>query len=235
MSAKRHDSFRGHFRQLKAYLKPALTVFLLLMASGYYLSDYLLNYIRELIGLKIISIHPYEIFLTKVQAGFYLAVILTMPIIVVQLVRFFRPALTEREYTVLKRLVPFFFVMSGLGILAGFIFLTEMATGFLSGLATGTGIVNTWTISNVTSYMLRLSLATAVIFNIPLIVVGLVRSGLVELEVLESYRRYVIVGSVIFAGLLSPPDFFSMMFLAVPSYAFYELGLKVSSTVQPAA
>jgi len=222
-------SFREHFNEFKDQLKPAAYWFIAVFAAGYYLAQPVLQYIKNLVGLKVIAIHPYEIFVTRVEIGFYLALIVTLPMISTQVIRFFKPAFTEKEYIQIKKYIPLLFTCSILGLTVGTIFLTEMATGFLQGLATGTGIENTWTISNITSYIAKLSLATSLIFNIPVVVILLNKTGAVELPKFKKYRKHALIGSVLTAALLSPPDFFSMMFLALPSYGFYEGGIKLAA------
>lgn len=223
--------FKQHFLDLKNQLKPVGIVFLGLMITGYYLAQPLLQYIKNMVGVKVIAIHPYEVFVTRIEIGFYLAAIVTIPVFITQVIRFFKPAFTEEEYSYIIKFLPLLFILSFAGLAVGIMFLTQMATGFLQGLATGTGIVNTWTISNITSYIAKLSLATSIIFNIPTVVILLNKTGAVSIERFKNYRRHALIGSVGLAALLSPPDFFSMLFLAAPSYSFYELGLKTAALI----
>lgn len=224
-------TFKQHLLGLKNYLKPVAAIFLGVFIAGFYLSKGLIQQVKGISGVEIIAIHPYEIFAIQVKLGFYAAAIVSLPLLVFQAFRFFRPAMTDQEYRMFRRYIPFMFILTIIGGSTGFIFLTEMTTEFLRGLAQGTGVVNNWTITNVISYMAKLSFSAAIIFNIPLAVMAGVQSGLIELEQLKQYRRHVLVASVAGAAIISPPDLFSMMFLSLPTYGFYELGVKAAAFV----
>jgi len=229
MSEKVEATFKQHLALFKQHMKPVAFTFVILFIIGYQLSPALIDHVKNMAALEIIAIHPYEILMTRVKVGFYTGLIATLPITCLQIYRFFAPALTPKERRAVKIYLPFIFLMTMLGAAMGFLFLSQMTTGFLKGLAQGTGILNRWTISNVIGYMLKLSLSASVIFNIPLVVVALVKAGAIETTDLKIYRKHVLIGSVALSALISPPDFLSMGILALPTYGFYEIGVKASA------
>jgi sec-independent protein translocase protein TatC len=74
-------------------------------------------------------------------------------------------------------------------------------------------------------------LAFGVTFEIPIVVIVLVRMGLVSVEKLRAARPYVIVGAFVVAAVVTPPDVLSQFMLAVPMCLLYEAGLFVSRFV----
>jgi sec-independent protein translocase protein TatC len=68
-------------------------------------------------------------------------------------------------------------------------------------------------------------LAFGVTFEVPIIVVLLVRMGVVTLKKLRSIRPYVVVGAFIVAAVVTPPDVFSQLILALPLIILYEAGI----------
>ncbi len=86
-----------------------------------------------------------------------------------------------------------------------------------------------FTIGKYLTFVLMLTIAFGVAFQMPLVVLFLVRSGLVPIEVLRKYRRVVILAIVIVAGGIAPPDLMSHLLLAAPMYLLFELGLLLAS------
>jgi sec-independent protein translocase protein TatC len=65
-------------------------------------------------------------------------------------------------------------------------------------------------------------------FEVPVVVIVLVRLGLVSIEKLRQIRPYVVVGAFVVAAVVTPPDAMSQLLLAVPLCLLYELGLLVA-------
>ena len=75
------------------------------------------------------------------------------------------------------------------------------------------------------TFVLVLTVAFGVAFQMPLVVVFLVRSGIVSVQTLRSYRRVVILLIVIIAGMIAPPDILSHLLLSGPMVLLFEIGL----------
>ena len=83
-------------------------------------------------------------------------------------------------------------------------------------------------IGNYIDFVMTMCLAFGVTFEVPVVVVVLVRMGLVSVEKLKAIRGYVVVGAFVIAAIVTPPDIASQFFLAVPMWLLYELGLLVA-------
>ncbi|MFO0840549.1 MAG: twin-arginine translocase subunit TatC [Phycisphaerae bacterium] len=84
-------------------------------------------------------------------------------------------------------------------------------------------------ISDYLSFVLIMTIAFGAAFQMPLVVLFLVRSGIIELQTLRSYRRLVILAIVIIAGILAPPDLLSHIMLSIPMILLFELGLLLAA------
>jgi sec-independent protein translocase protein TatC len=71
-------------------------------------------------------------------------------------------------------------------------------------------------------------IAFGLTFEVPIVVIVLVRMGLVSVEKLKQIRPYVIVGSFIIAAVVTPPDVMSQLLLAIPLCVLYEIGLLIA-------
>ena len=83
-------------------------------------------------------------------------------------------------------------------------------------------------IENYLDFVMSMCLAFGATFEVPVVVVILVRMGVVSIEKLRSIRSYVIVGAFVIAAIVTPPDVVSQLALAIPMCLLYELGLLVA-------
>ncbi|MGH6959659.1 MAG: twin-arginine translocase subunit TatC, partial [Dongiaceae bacterium] len=81
------------------------------------------------------------------------------------------------------------------------------------------------------SFVMTMFLAFGVTFEIPIVVIVLVRMGLVSIEKLRAARPYVIVGAFVVSAVVTPPDVLSQFMLAVPMCLLYEAGLIMARFV----
>ena len=82
-----------------------------------------------------------------------------------------------------------------------------------------------FTFQKYVSLVLVLALAFSLAFQMPLVVLCLGRLGLVRVETLCSVRKYVMLGILVVAAVMTPPDIISQVFLGVPMYILYEFGI----------
>jgi sec-independent protein translocase protein TatC len=83
------------------------------------------------------------------------------------------------------------------------------------------------------SFVLTTFLAFGLTFEVPVVVVVLVRMGIVPLGKLRAWRPYVIVGAFIVGAIFTPPDIMSQVLLAVPLWLLYELGILLAQFAEP--
>ncbi len=105
-----------------------------------------------------------------------------------------------------------------------------VAFGFFAGYAPA-GVQMMTDIDKYLSFVLTMFIAFGITFEVPVVVVVLVRLGVVELQKLRSIRGYVIVGAFVVGAIFAPPDVLSQVMLAVPLWLLYELGLLVARFV----
>ena len=89
-------------------------------------------------------------------------------------------------------------------------------------------ITTQYSIDFYVSFILRLSLAFGIAFQLPIVVIFLALSGLVPVHAMAKARGYVILGIVTGAAILTPPDVVSQIMLAIPMVILYETGLIIA-------
>jgi sec-independent protein translocase protein TatC len=134
-------------------------------------------------------------------------------------------------YTHEKRLVLPLVLSSSLLFMGGvafcYFFVFRNVFAFISSFAPASITVMP-DIENYLDFVMSMCLAFGATFEVPVVVVILVRMGLVSVEKLREIRSYVIVGAFAVAAIITPPDGFSMLALAIPMCLLYELGLLLA-------
>ncbi len=169
-------------------------------------------------------------FLVPLKVTLMAAFLIALPYVLYQMWAFVAPGLYHHE----KRLaLPVIFssvIFFALGMAFAYFIVFPIAFGFFAGY-TPTGVQMMTDIDKYLSFVLTMFIAFGITFEVPVVVVVLVRLGVVSLEKLRSIRGYVIVGAFIVGAVFTPPDVLSQVMLAVPLWLLYELGLLVARFV----
>jgi sec-independent protein translocase protein TatC len=178
-------------------------------------------------GAKIIATGVTAPFLVPMKVTLVLGIILALPWVLYQAWAFVAPGLYTHE----KRLVAPLVISSSLLFVSGVAFCYFFVFGrvfhFISEFAPSS-IAVTPDIENYLDFVMSMCLAFGAAFEVPIVVVILVRMGLVSLAKLREWRPYVIVGAFVIAAIVTPPDVVSQFALAIPMWMLFELGLVVS-------
>lgn len=166
-------------------------------------------------------------FLIPVKITLVVALLLSLPWVLYQAWAFVAPGLYAHE----KKLVVPLVIVSSLLFLAGvafcYFFVFRMVFSFVYQFAPKSISVAP-DIESYLDFVLTMFLAFGVTFEVPVVVVILVRMGLVTVQRLKEIRSYVIVGAFVIAAIVTPPDVTSQLLLAIPMCLLFELGLLIA-------
>ncbi len=178
-------------------------------------------------GSKMIATGVIAPFMVPVKLTLMLAIILALPWVFYQVWAFIAPGLYAHE----KRLVLPLVISSSVLFMCGVAFCYFLVFGrvfhFIGEFAP-TSIAVTPDIENYLDFVMSMCLAFGGTFEVPVVVVILVRMGIVSVAKLKEVRSYVIVGAFTIAAIITPPDLVSMLALAIPMCLLFELGLFVA-------
>ena len=98
-------------------------------------------------------------------------------------------------------------------------------------------IVNMIDVGQYLSTVIVASVASALVFQLPLLIYFLTRMGLISSAFLKRYRRHAFVALLVIAAIITPPDIFSLVLVIIPLYGLYELSIRLSARIErhPAA
>jgi len=229
------ESFISHLIELRQRLVRAVASVLVFFValfiwpgSGYIydlLAAPLMSALPE--GARMIATGVITPFMVPVKVTALAAFMIALPYVLYQAWAFVAPGLYEHE----KRLAAPLVIASTLLFLAGVAFCYFFVFGkvftFIHNFAPKS-ITPAPDIEAYFSFVITMFLAFGVTFEIPIVVIVLVRLGVVSVEKLREARPYVIVGAFVIAAVVTPPDVLSQFMLAVPMCLLYEAGLFVA-------
>lgn len=227
------ESFISHLIELRSRIVKAagvvVVIFLCLMPWAGQIYDLLARPMMAALpeGSKMIATGVTTPFLVPVQVTLLVAFVIALPWVLYQAWAFVAPGLYTHE----KRLVAPLVISSTALFIAGvafcYFFVFGVVFKFINGFAPKS-IAVAPDIENYLSFVMTMFLAFGITFEVPIVVIVLVRMGLVSVEKLKAIRAYVIVAAFVIAAVVTPPDITSQFLLAVPLWLLYEIGLMVA-------
>jgi sec-independent protein translocase protein TatC len=158
--------------------------------------------------------------------------IVAFPYIFWEVWRFISPGLYDKERNAARGAVFFVSFLFFSGASFGYFVLAPLSINFLANYQLDATIVNEFDISSYISTLTMLVLASAIMFQLPVVVYFLSKSGLVTSKMLISYRRHSIVVILIISAIITPPDVISQVLIAMPILVLYEAGILIAKRLE---
>ena len=231
------DSFLSHLVELRSRLVKAaaavVVLFLCLAPFSAHIYDILaqpmLNALPE--GTKMIATGVITPFVVPVKVTLLVAFILALPVVLYQMWAFVAPGLYSHEKKLALPIISSSFLLFLVGVAFCYFFVFGTVFRVINEFAPKSVVVAP-DIDSYFGFVMTMFIAFGVTFEVPIIVVVLVRFGIVTVETLKSIRPYVIVASFVVAAIITPPDPGSMLLLAIPLVLLYEAGLLIARFVR---
>ena len=227
------DTFISHLVELRSRLMRAIIavvvvlLFLLPWAKEIYafLAAPLLKALPK--GSTMIATDVTGTFLVPLKVTLMASFLIALPYVLYQMWAFVAPGLYKHEQRLAMPVIVSSVFFFALGMAFAYFAVFPLAFGFFAGYAPA-GVQMMTDIDKYLSFVLTMFMAFGITFEVPVVVIVLVRLGVVSLETLRSIRGYVIVGAFVIGAIFTPPDVISQVMLAVPLWLLYELGLLVA-------
>jgi len=230
------ESFISHLVELRDRLIRALVVVFVVFLG-------LVNWARDIYtvlaapmlaalpeGGHMIATDVVGAFFVPIKVTMMVSFLIALPYVLYQAWAFIAPGLYRHEKKLAFPLLAASVVLFFVGMAFAYFIVFPAVFGFINAFAPE-GVAVMTDIEKYLSFVLTTFLAFGVTFEVPVVVIVLVRVGLVSIEKLKEIRPYVIVGAFIIAAVVTPPDVISQFLLAVPMWLLYEFGIVMAQMI----
>ncbi len=174
--------------------------------------------------VELINIQLASQFFIHMSTSFWLALVISFPVVIYLLWTFVSPALYEHEKRGIKRAFGFGNLMFFLGVAVGYFVVFPVTLRFLADYHVSAMVPNQISLDSYMDSFLMLIFIMGIIFELPLLAWLLGNIGVLKREFFKKYRRHAVVALLILAAFITPTgDPFTLTIVFLPIYLLYEL------------
>lgn len=179
-------------------------------------------------SVQLIQTAPGQAFYSQVYVAALVGLAVGMPVIIIEMVGFIKPALKESEVHVIRSISIPALVLFTAGCIFSYFFVIPYVLDFLYQYGEASGLVTFLNVVDFVSFVLQFLLAFGVSFQLPLIMYAVSVAGLVSGKFWRSNARYAIVAIIIFGAAVTPDGSgVTMWFVSAPMILLYFIGMIV--------
>jgi sec-independent protein translocase protein TatC len=181
--------------------------------------------------LELISIKIAGQFMTHIWVSIIAGMIIASPVIFYEFWRFIKPALYENEKKYASGAVFFTSFLFALGILFGYFLIVPLSVHFLGTYNVSGEVTNQINLRSYIGSVTSISLASGVVFLLPVFSFFLSKVGILTPQFMRTYRKHAYVVMLLLSAIITPPDIFSQIMVCIPLVFLYEIGILISKRV----
>ena len=167
-------------------------------------------------------------FSMHITSSFVIGLICAFPYAFWEIWRFVKPGLYEKERNAASGATFYVSLLFFIGVVFGYFVVTPISINFLSNYQIDPSILNEFDIISYVSTVTTLVLACALLFQLPIVVYFATKAGLVSSVLLKNYRKHSIIVILMLSAVLTPPDPFSQVLIAIPLGLLYQLSILIA-------
>jgi sec-independent protein translocase protein TatC len=181
--------------------------------------------------VELISIKMSGQFTTHINISLVAGLIIAFPYVFWEFWSFFRPALYEKERKYARGAVASASLLFLTGVLFGYFIISPLSINFLGSYRVSDLVTNQINISSYIGSVTSVALSAGVTFELPIVVFFLARIGVITPDFMRRYRKHAIVLVLVLAAVITPPDIFSLILVAIPLLLLYEVSIFIAARV----
>ncbi|MDI6808520.1 MAG: twin-arginine translocase subunit TatC [Candidatus Eisenbacteria bacterium] len=222
--------FLEHLEELRKAILLSIAAVAVFTIFGWVFSRELMNFLVRPIG-KAVFLSPAEAFATRFKLSIIIGILVSLPYVSYKAWGFIVPGLLENERALLFPLVVLSTVLFLLGVLFGYLALVPIIVKVLIGFG-GPSVTPMISVSNYLGFVMRLCLAAAILFQLPIVASTLTWFGILSPRFLMEKWRYAIVIIFILGAVLTPGgDVISQIAMVIPILILYGISIAFSGFV----
>ena len=167
-------------------------------------------------------------FSMHITSSFVIGLICAFPYAFWEIWRFVKPGLYDKERKAATGATFYVSLLFFVGVFFGCFVVTPISINFLSNYQIDPSILNEFDIISYVSTVTTLVLACALLFQLPIVVYFATKAGLVSSSLLKTYRKHSIIVILLLSAVLTPPDPFSQVLIAIPLGLLYQLSILIA-------
>lgn len=229
------EKFSPFLSEVKKRVILTLGVFTITTIFGFAFSERIIKALISIMGLEGVNIvftSPFQYITLSFSSAFAVGLIFTLPLIIFQILSFLKPALKRKEFKTITRFLPYSIILFLLGFTFG-IFAMKWQLQIFLDKSVRIGIGNVLDISKYLSTVLLTSTFMGLSFQFPIILLIFMRLGVVKHHQLAAQRKWIYLGSFIFAILLPVDSILIDVILALPLVILFEVTLVIAKLSTP--
>ena len=195
----------------------------------------------EILNLKRICINqnPFTLQTVKMAEQFAMHIIVSLvagfiisfPYIFWEFWRFIKPAMYEKEKRTASGAVFYTSLLFMMGVAFGYYLIAPLSVHFLGNYKVSEEVISNPTLRSYVQTVASVTLASGIVFELPILSYFLTKIGLITPEFLKKYRRHSLVLILALSALITPPDIFSQIMVSLPLIVLYEVGIGISRRI----
>jgi len=175
------------------------------------------------------ALNPTEGFMLSIKLSLFAGIVLAFPLLLLFTLQFILPGLKKKEKRALWPAMIIGFGLFLAGVMFSYFFVLPKVLDFFYNYSQQMGVTNEWRIGYYISFATQFTLIFGLAFELPVVVMTLVKLGVLNYEIMRNTRSYAILAIVVIAALITPtPDVATLAFLAVPMILLYEMCIWLS-------
>ncbi len=238
MTSDQNKPFLEHLEDLRQVILKSLSAVVLMLVPAYPAAGRVLPWLLrqlEYIGGKNMQFHyfsPFEPFFVQLKCALLLAIFGALPYVSWQVVGFIAPGLYRHERRIFGTLAIAAFLLFVCGAAFAFTMILPLLLRFAASYHTDE-LVPLLGLNNFVDLAGLLLMGFGLMFQLPIVVIVLVRTGLIRASTLARSRPIVVIVILVLSAILTPPDVISQLLLALPTWVLFEIALLVAARLQP--
>ncbi|NQU54375.1 MAG: twin-arginine translocase subunit TatC [Bacteroidetes bacterium] len=181
--------------------------------------------------LNLISIKMADQFMMHIMTSIIAGLILASPLVFYEFWSFIKPALYDKEKQHAGGAVFFTSVLFIIGVLFGYYLIVPLSIHFLGSYSVSAEVVNQINTRSYISTVTSISLASGIVFLLPIFSYFLSKVGIITPALMKTYRKHSYVIMLLLSAVITPPDIFSQIMVCFPLVFLYEIGIMISRSV----
>ncbi len=171
-------------------------------------------------------------FMTHVIVSFVAGLVVGFPYLFWEIWRFIKPGLHPRERRASRGATFSVSLLFALGVTFGYFIIAPISVRFFASYEISGELQNLFDLSSYISTVTMIVLGSGLLFQLPVIVFFLTKAGLISSSLMKKYRKHAIIVILVLGAMITPPDPFSQILIALPLMSLYQLSIFIAKRIE---